>query len=381
MKSDVVVAGHICLDVIPEIDHPIAMHPGKLYNVGKPTIATGGTVSNTGIAMHIFGNRTVLMGKVGEDDFGRNVLQILERRAPELTDGMIRIPGETTSYTVVINIPGTDRIFLHCTGANDSFVAGDIDYETVADTRLFHLGYPPLMKNLFENRGKELIAIYRRVKEAGVTTSLDMAMPDPDSPSGKADWPCIVREVGRYLDVFLPSADEILYMLEPTHSEDCDNLSPGKISELGTTLLELGPAISGLKLGSRGLYVRTGTAERLRAMGSLKLSNIDAWANRELWFPVFRTAHFVGATGAGDTTIAGCLTALLRDLDPEDAGTMACMVGTTNVEAPDALSGLRSWEDTRSLSTRLPKEPLLIKSAGWHVDPATQVWHGPADGL
>ena len=293
---------------------------------------------------------------------------------------MIKIPGDTTSYTVVVNIPGSDRIFLHCTGANDSFVADDIDYAEVAGTRLFHLGYPPLMKNLFENRGEELISIYRRVKELGVTTSLDMAMPDPGSLSGRAGWAHIIREVGKYLDIFLPSAEEILFMLDPTHGENCENLSPGKISELGATLLEMGTAIAGLKLGSRGLYIRTGTAERLRAMGSLKLSDIGAWANRELWFPVFNTGNFAGATGSGDTTIAGFLTALLRDLGPEEAGTMACMVGTTNVEAPDALSGLRSWEDTRALLTQLPKESLIIESAGWHVDPATKIWHGPADG-
>jgi len=54
----------------------------------------------------------------------------------------------------------------------------------------------------------------------------------------------------------------------------------------------------------------------------------------------------IGTTGAGDATIAGFLAALLRDLPPDEAMNAALAVGACNVEAADALSGIRSWCET-----------------------------------
>ncbi len=379
MSTQAVVAGHVCIDVIPRIDRPFDLEPGRLYEVGPPTLATGGPVSNTGVAMHILGIETTLMGKIGDDSFGQSILEIFNRYSPELTQGMIQVPGETTSYSVVINIPGRDRSFLHCPGANETFVADDVNYEQLGEARLFHLGYPPLMRSTYEGGGTELIEIYRRVKELGVTTSLDMAMPDPDGPSGQADWAGILAKVGNYVDIFLPSADELLYMLDRDHYGQGDDLSGDQVSGLGARLLELGVAVAGLKLGSRGLYIRTAGADRLAAMGSAQPADLDNWAGRELWFPVFRVDNFVGATGAGDTTIAGFLSALLRGLPLEAAGSAANLVGAMNVQAPDALGGLKSWEETMAEMTRMTKAELKPGAGGWTLDSETQIWRGPAE--
>ena len=54
-KADVVVAGHICLDVIPQFPHsptpqPLDLKPGTLIRVGPSLHVTGGAVANTGLA-------------------------------------------------------------------------------------------------------------------------------------------------------------------------------------------------------------------------------------------------------------------------------------------------------------------------------------------
>ena len=52
-----VVAGHICLDIIPEIQALPAggfnetFLPGHLLEVGPATLSTGGVVFNTGLAL------------------------------------------------------------------------------------------------------------------------------------------------------------------------------------------------------------------------------------------------------------------------------------------------------------------------------------------
>jgi hypothetical protein len=82
---------------------------------------------------------------------------------------------------VILAPPETDRIFLHDAGANDTFAADDVDYELVSHVKLFHFGYPPLMARMYERDGDELVSLFSRVKAAGVTTSLDMAMPGTGS--------------------------------------------------------------------------------------------------------------------------------------------------------------------------------------------------------
>jgi sugar/nucleoside kinase (ribokinase family) len=374
-----VVAGHICLDIIPDIDHSIRLEPGRLYEVGAPTIATGGAVSNTGVALHILGVETVLVGKVGNDSLGRSILEVLRGHGTGLADGMVVVPGAVSSYTVVVSIPGSDRIFLHCPGANNSFAGADLDPSRLAGAAVFHFGYPAFMAATYANGGAELIRMYRAVKQAGVTTSLDLGMPDPGGPGGKADWGAILAAVLPTVDVFMPSADELLYGLDRGRFGEGDNLGAQDLSRLGARLLDHGVAVAAIKLGARGMYMRTASASRLQAMGPAAPQDPGAWADRELWFPVFRPRRFVGATGAGDTTIAGFLAALLRGLGLLEAGRFATAVGACNVEAPDALSGIRSWDETtRRIQAGWETVPFTPSAAGWRQG-EHGVWHGPAD--
>ncbi|HRW49604.1 MAG TPA: carbohydrate kinase family protein, partial [Caldilinea sp.] len=180
----IVVAGHLCVDVIPEFEQGVSslatlLTPGRLNKVGPALISTGGSVSNTGIALHRLGVPVRLMGKVGRDLFGGAILDVVRGYDEALTEGMIVDPAADSSYTLVINPPGVDRIFLHCPGANDTFGAADVDLDKVRGARIFHFGYPPIMRRMYLNDGDELAELLRAVRALGVTTSLDMAQPDP----------------------------------------------------------------------------------------------------------------------------------------------------------------------------------------------------------
>jgi sugar/nucleoside kinase (ribokinase family) len=64
MEASVVVAGHVCIDIIPEIGRDFELLPGRLVEIGTAVTATGGAVSNTGVALHLLGIPATLMGKV-----------------------------------------------------------------------------------------------------------------------------------------------------------------------------------------------------------------------------------------------------------------------------------------------------------------------------
>lgn len=384
---EAVVAGHICLDVFPTLmGGSVAFKPGQTIEAGPVVFSTGGAVSNTGLALNTLGISTGLMGKVGSDLFGQAILQILESFGSGYSNGMVVVPGESSSYSIIISPPNADRMLIHAPGCNATFGADDVRYDTLESVRLFHFGYPPLMERMYSNNGAELATIFRRVKAIGITTTLDLSMPDPNSAAGRADWHAILSATLPYVDVFLPSAEEILLMLRrdlfdqfaanALISRPLDQMEPELFSELGQTLLAMGAKIVGLKVGDRGLYLRTAHASLLTEMGRCQVKDVEAWSNRELWSPCFAT-QVIGTTGSGDATIAGFLMGLLRGMTPEETLQAACAVGACNVEAVDALSGIRSWQETsKRVQAAWPRLPIALnlEKAGWSWDGEHEVW-------
>jgi sugar/nucleoside kinase (ribokinase family) len=149
-----IVAGHICLDIIPDVSaiepgiFNANFRPGHLLEAGAATLSTGGPVSNTGLALHRLGVPVRLIAKVGDDSFGHVIERIVNAIEPDLLAGMKFDPRATTSYTVIISPPHIDRIFLHCPGANHDFGSADVSADQLAQADLLHFGYPPVMRRI-----------------------------------------------------------------------------------------------------------------------------------------------------------------------------------------------------------------------------------------
>lgn len=386
-----VVAGHICLDIIPAIDtlpgDGALVVPGRLVTVGPAALATGGAVSNTGLALHRLGIPTRLMGKIGDDLFGRAILDVVRSRDPELAAGMIVDPGGPSSYTVVINPPGVDRSFLHCPGSNDTFGAADVDPARLAGADLFHFGYPPIMRRMYADGGQELAALMARVRATGLATSLDMAHVDVNSPAGKVDWRSLLAAVLPSVDFFLPNLDEAFFMLEPNasrhlaarsgHSNVAAGADMALVLDLSEQLLQLGAAVVGLKLGDQGMLLRTSADPAHIARVGRGLLDA-AWVGRTLYAPAFQV-RVAGTTGAGDCAIAGFHAALLRGAGPEEALLCAVAAGACNVEQTDAISGVPTWEALQArLAAPWAQLPSRLDTAGWQRQ--DRLWHGAQDG-
>ena len=350
----IIAAGHICIDITPvfSTNTPCAaisdlLEPGKLIQMKGADVHTGGSVANTGLALKLLGADVALMGKVGNDAFGAMVRDILAQHGAE---GLIVDETSATSYSVVLAIPGIDRIFLHDPGANNTFSNQDIPEEALENAALFHFGYPPLMKRMYENEGRELAFIFRRMKEKGIATSLDMAAVDPASEAGKADWSKILKNVLPYTDFFLPSFEELCFMLD---REKYDRLSAAgedmtrlldmdrDVKPLAGICLHLGCKAVLIKCGTRGMYYRTAEESALQMVGHRLKLDTAQWADREGIQPCFRADMVLSGTGAGDTSIAAYLAAVLQGKSPEACAALAAAEGACAVTAYDALSGLK----------------------------------------
>lgn len=355
---DAVVAGYIGVDLTPgfppargAVPFPDIFRPGKLIEVEGLNLSLGGVVANTGLAMQKFDCRVALMGLVGNDMLGDFIFDQL----PARQSGIRRTKKAGTAYGIVIAPPGTDRIFLEDPGCNGIFTAADINYDTVGKSRLFHFGYPTLMKSLFVNGGAELRKLLAGVRKLGVATSLDMTLPDLDSPAGKADWQVVLAAVLPFVDVFVPSIEEILFMLESKRyarilseadgGDIMDVVSPDLVVRLGNRILAMGVKVLMIKAGHRGAYLRTGDIGKLNADTSLNLP-AENWSGRDFWIPAFPAdpRRVRNACGAGDCAVAGFLAAILEGADIEKTGRYAMLAGRDNLYGVDALGGLSDWK-------------------------------------
>jgi sugar/nucleoside kinase (ribokinase family) len=363
-----VAAGHICLDLMPSFGtRALDFRPGDLRIAGPLTISTGGSVSNTGIALHRLGVRTRLVALAGDDPLGEVLRATLERESEGLGDGIVVREGVRTSYSVILSSAVTDRIVLHDPGANDDFLARDVSEEALRGAELLHFGYPPLMRAICASDGAELAAILGRAQQLGLATSLDMA--EPDERAGAIDWRALLTRVLPVTDIFLPSIGELRTMLGRPDAQ------PGPLAE---ECLALGARVAGIKLGPEGIYLRTASAAAMRPLAQ-RLPGLDAaaWSDRELWAPVFEVT-VRGTTGSGDTTIAGFVTGILERLGPEDALNLGCAAGSLCVESDDAVSGIGSRHQAAERMASSLARPPAPTLATWTRLPSG-VFAGPAD--
>lgn len=369
MRKKVIAAGHICIDITPvfSTDRQFQkisdlLEPGKLIHMDPADVHTGGSVANTGLALKLLGADVQLMGKVGKDSFGAMIQDILSAYG---AGGLIVDSDSSTSYSVVLAVPGIDRIFLHNPGANDTFASSDIPEADLEDAVLFHFGYPPLMKKMYENDGAELVSVFRRMKEKGIATSLDLAAVDPNSEAAKADWEKILKAVLPYTDFFVPSFEELCFMLDRSRYDRISSQGGDMtqaldmetdVKPLAYRCLELGCRTVLIKCGTKGMYYCTGSRESLTMTGARLGLDVDVWADKQGIQPCFKADCVRSGTGAGDTSIAAFLTAVLQGKSPAECAALAAAEGACAVTAYDALSGLKSLNE---LAERI--------SSGWDI--------------
>lgn len=347
MRKRAIVAGHICLDIFPFFENPPAdphefFAPGNLFSIESTLFSTGGAVANTGGALSALGVDTRLVARVGTDGFGAQIRSILEQRHPNAKIELKLVPSEGTSYSIIMSSPRFDRIFFHYSGVNDSFTAADVEAASLVEGDLFHFGYPPAMRGMYENDGEELLRLFSRAKSAGLTTSLDLSYPRPGSRAALADWRRILARVLPAVDIFSPGLGELRLMLSGRAAEGAGDATTSELRRFSAWVHSHGCPVCVLKIGADGLYVRTSKdRSRIEAMGNPAAS--ETWVDRELLEPCF-VVEAKGTTGAGDVTIAGFLASVLKGLSLDETTRMALGAGAASVEAVDPTAGLPGWD-------------------------------------
>ena len=185
--------------------------------------------------------------------------------------------------------------------------------------------------------------------------SLDMAAVDASSDAGKANWHRILEKIMPYVDFFVPSAEELCYMIDPPRYEEwvkrasggdvTDCLTEADIAPLGEKIIAMGAAVVLIKSGASGMYYQTADNEKLLGVCRKLQLAPEEWSGRKGFEYSYLADKVVSATGAGDTSIAAFLTSVLEGKSLAGSLQMATAEGASCVTAFDALSGLKSLEE------------------------------------
>jgi len=313
--ADVVCAGIIVADhVCTPIAHLPA--PGELAMADRLLLTLGGCAANTAVDLAKMGVKAAVAGRVGGDLFGRIVGDML-REASVDTSGLRAVDGQDTSQTLIVNVAGQDRRYIHTFGANAGFRAADI----APAGKILYVGGFFLMPAL---TGTDLARVFADARAKGIKTFLDVV-----TPPG-VDYLAELRPVLPHIDVFKPNADEARLI-----TGESDTRRQAEIFR---------------SMGARTVVISMG------GEGSLLVN--DEGVYHAGTYPM----DFVDGSGGGDAFDAGYIYGMLKGLSTEDCLRYASALGASCVRAigttPGVFTRAECEEFIRSHELRVERQKL-----------------------
>ena len=143
----------------------------------------------------------------------------------------------------------------------------------------------------------------------------------------------------------------------------------------------MGAKIVVLKLGKKGLYLRTASKEKIESMGRATPENAEEWAERELLFSPYYTENIRSTTGAGDNAIAGFLASFLRSDLPEHALAVASANALRCIESYETTDRTIHIEALDEIIAMKPKqeEAADISESYWKKNTVNKAFYGRHD--
>ena len=266
-ELDVVVVGEINVDIIVSgLGGPPVF--GAEHLVDEVILTAGSSGVLTAVGLMALGLRVGMCGLVGDDAFGRYMLDYLDQHSIERS-GVVIDPGVRTGCGVILT-SAHDRAILTHTGAMSLLRLQQVRLDIIAKARHLHLSSYFLQRELQQG----VQALLAHAHSLGMTTSVDTGF-DPAE-----NWQ--VAGLFTDLDIFLPNQLE---------------------AEKITGESDIALALDQLALQIPTVAIKCGPAGAYAAQGPLRVH-----------MPGF-SVKAIDTTGAGDAFNAGFLAAWLSRRD------------------------------------------------------------------
>lgn len=268
-KYDVAALGELLIDFT---ESGVSKNGMKLFEQNP-----GGAPANLLTTVSHMGYKTAMIGKIGSDMHGAFLKKTLEQEGI-CTDYIVEDGSVfTTLAFVAINESGERHFsFARKPGADTCLSAEELNHQVIRDCKIFHFGSLSLTD---EPARTATIEAVKTAKEAGAWISFD--------PNYRASLWGKEKEAAEAIQCVLPDVD----MLKISEEESALLTGKTEYSQAAYNLLERGPKLIAVTLGSQGVYLAA--KERCERIAGFPTEVIDT-------------------TGAGDSFWGGFLSKLLE---------------------------------------------------------------------
>ena len=317
----VIALGDINLDIVAHIArYP---QPGGDGLARQSYLRAGGSAANTALTLVRCGIETAIIGRVGADALGTQLLADLQAGGVDVSL-VQRDPDATTGTMFIVITPDGERTMFGFRGANVRTDPAGIPVTGFGHARHFHLSGYALLES--PQREAALRAL-ELAQEAGLSASLDAGL---EVLMQQADLVCALLP---RMDLFFPNLDEAELLADTRDPEAA-----------AVRLREQGVKVVALKLGVRGCLVAT--------------------ADGVFTVPPFGV-EVCDTTGAGDAFDAGVICGRLHGLSWRTAALLGNALGALAVASGDDRKEAIAREN---VVTFLHQQRDLPSWSGWQRD-------------
>lgn len=302
--AGILCAGNIVYDILVRPVDQIRF--GTTAWVDEIARNLGGNGANTSYTASMLGAKVRLLGMVGTDSFGSDVLEILKSAGVDVST-VARSAAPTATTVGLVHTDGA-RAFLHRPGVSREAFPAPPEFApaSAASFSHFHLGNPYALPEMRRHAGQTLAG----AKAAGYRTSVDTGW------DARGEWMSVLGPCLPHTDLLFVNEDEGRML---SGSDEPDRMA--------SFFRERGAKCVAVKLGSRGCEVFS-EEERFAA-------------------PAF-AVEAVDSTGAGDCFVGGFLAALCAGEPLRGAANLANTAGALSIQKLGAVTGILRLEETRA---------------------------------
>lgn len=265
-----------------------AVPPGQhLEFIEKIKFTVAGTAAAPAVNLAKLGVSVAAVGRIGDDTIGNFVRSTMDGYGVN-TENLVIDPTRQTSASLLPIRHDGSRPALHVIGANAGLTENDVPWDVVEQAEIFHLGGAFILPGL---DGEPMARVLKRVKELGLTVTMDFLM------SPRDDAQALIGPSLQYVDYLMPNIEEAGWLVG---SED------------------RGEIISWLHAQGAGHTILT--------MGGDGVS-IAANGEAEVILPAY-DIEVVDTTGCGDAFTSGLISGLLDGLELANAAERGLACGS-----------------------------------------------------